>query len=128
MRLPRMTTRRWMVAVAVVGLLMGGISSYRIRRRYSEFIGRVRHHELLEAAYKEQGRHVADFSRSSSVIMEDLKDDPGSGRLKALRNSILQNAASFSQRTEYHADMARKYRHAARYPWLPVEPDPPEPK
>jgi hypothetical protein len=27
----------------------------------------------------------------------------------------------------YHAAMARKYRHAASYPWLPVEPDTPEP-
>jgi hypothetical protein len=26
MRLPRMTTRRWMVAVAVVGLLLGGLA------------------------------------------------------------------------------------------------------
>jgi hypothetical protein len=23
--------------------------------------------------------------------------------------------------------LKRKYEHAARYPWLPVEPDPPEP-
>ena len=28
----------------------------------------------------------------------------------------------------YHAAIARKYRHVARYPWLPIEPDPPEPE
>ena len=28
----------------------------------------------------------------------------------------------------HHEAMAAKYEHAARYPWLPVEPDPPEPK
>jgi hypothetical protein len=28
----------------------------------------------------------------------------------------------------YHRAMAEKYRHAARYPWLPVAPDPPEPE
>ncbi len=27
----------------------------------------------------------------------------------------------------YHVAMARKYRHAARHPWLSVEPNPPEP-
>jgi hypothetical protein len=32
------------------------------------------------------------------------------------------------QLVSYHAAMARKYRHAACYPWLPVEPDPPEPE
>ena len=30
-------------------------------------------------------------------------------------------------RADHHAAMAHKYEHAARYPWLPVEPDPPEP-
>jgi hypothetical protein len=28
----------------------------------------------------------------------------------------------------WHDRMAEKYDRAARYPWLPVEPDPPEPK
>jgi hypothetical protein len=29
---------------------------------------------------------------------------------------------------EWHQSMARKYEHAARYPWLPVAPDSPEPR
>jgi hypothetical protein len=28
----------------------------------------------------------------------------------------------------YHASLGEKYAKAARYPWLPVAPDPPEPK
>jgi hypothetical protein len=28
----------------------------------------------------------------------------------------------------WHAALAEKYRQAALYPWLPVEPDPPEPE
>jgi hypothetical protein len=28
----------------------------------------------------------------------------------------------------YHESLARRYERAARYPWLPVEPDPPEPE
>jgi hypothetical protein len=28
----------------------------------------------------------------------------------------------------HFADLRRKYEHAARYPWLPVEADPPEPE
>jgi hypothetical protein len=31
-------------------------------------------------------------------------------------------------RLEWHESMRRRYDRAARYPWLPVEPDPPEPK
>jgi hypothetical protein len=29
---------------------------------------------------------------------------------------------------EHHRSLAAKYRRAARCPWLPVSPDPPEPK
>ena len=29
---------------------------------------------------------------------------------------------------EWHESMARKYEYAASHPWLPVAPDPPEPK
>jgi hypothetical protein len=30
-------------------------------------------------------------------------------------------------RANHHTAMAHKYEHAARYLWLPIEPDPPEP-
>ena len=30
-------------------------------------------------------------------------------------------------RGDYHAGLQAKYERAARYPWLPVEPDRPEP-
>ena len=39
MRLPRMTTRRWMVVVALVGLLMGGaIGGIRLKQRHDYFL------------------------------------------------------------------------------------------
>ena len=31
------------------------------------------------------------------------------------------------ERLFHHYDLIKKYKRAARYPWLPVEPDPPEP-
>jgi hypothetical protein len=31
-------------------------------------------------------------------------------------------------RSEWQAALAKKYRRAARHPWLPVWPDPPEPE
>ena len=31
-------------------------------------------------------------------------------------------------RFDYHQMMVDKYNWAARYPWLPVAPDPPEPE
>jgi hypothetical protein len=32
------------------------------------------------------------------------------------------------RKAAYHAAMLRKWKRAADYPWLPVEPDPPEPQ
>ena len=32
-----------------------------------------------------------------------------------------------ASRLDWHSKMAGKYLQAARYPWLPVEPDPPKP-
>ena len=36
--------------------------------------------------------------------------------------------AEMQRLAEYEAILARKYLHAARYPWLPVPPDPPPPE
>jgi hypothetical protein len=35
---------------------------------------------------------------------------------------------SFRAKWDYWVEMEHKYRRAARYPWLPVAPDPPEPE
>lgn len=37
-------------------------------------------------------------------------------------------AFAFPKGGPWHDALARKYRHAARYPFLPVPPDPPEPR
>lgn len=36
--------------------------------------------------------------------------------------------AGETPRSAYHRELSRGYRHAAERPWLPVEPDPPEPE
>jgi hypothetical protein len=36
-------------------------------------------------------------------------------------------SADAAEKAAYDAVLARKYERAARYPWLPVEPDPPQP-
>ncbi len=87
--IPRMTTRRWMVAVAAVAPLC-----LEHRRRSFESL----------AAYHESRRVVA----WSILPPRDIHRYAG---------EVL----------EWHAALARKYRHAARYPWLPVEPDPSPP-
>jgi hypothetical protein len=98
MRLPRMTTRRWLIAVAVVAVALA--ASIVIERR--------RHHF----------RTLAE--RHSSAELSCL------GLAGRLDSPAL--AASWKRKAERCARLAQKYRRAARYPWLPVEPDPPEPE
>jgi hypothetical protein len=92
-----------MIAVAVVGFLIGGaISGVRLKRRHDYFAARAEHHARIEAVFSSWGK--TSLTRSRSI------------------------QAELSRNRDYHAAMAHKYRHAARYPWLPVEPDQEEPE
>ena len=65
MRLPRMTTRRWMIDVAVVAMLVGWIVGAEwLRRRRDEFLSRAtasrdRGHLECELAPRSIWRHTA---------------------------------------------------------------------
>ena len=100
MQIPRMTTRRWMIVVVVVGLVMVVV---RLNRRHRSFRDRAAEYALMERGY----RGLA---------------------LGAPRADWLQEAALYEGYAAYYAEMSRKYRHAARFPWLHVEPDPPRPE
>jgi hypothetical protein len=115
-----MTTRRWMIVVAVVGVLTGGcIGGYRLKRRHDHFLDRARHHALLEVLQR----------RTEQAERELSERITGFGpRAESQRAVCRRNIAYFSHLASYQAAMARKYRHAADRPWLPVEPDPPPPE
>jgi hypothetical protein len=93
MRLPRMTTRRWMVAVAVIAVGCAVLASLIEMRR--ERFARI------------ADRHISVFLTPAQVRDPERRS---------------------AERLDWHSKMADKYMRAARYPWLPVEPDPPNPK
>jgi hypothetical protein len=101
MRLPRMTTRRWMIAVAVVALLTGMAIELRLRR--------VRFHAMA-AHYRDK-----EFNPQFPYISITYKEwESLNRRWPSLR--------------PHYVAMRKKYEFAERYPWLPVAPDPPEPE
>jgi hypothetical protein len=58
MRLTRMAARRSMIAVVVIGLVMGGIvGGLRIEWRHDDFQSRARFHTELEALCQERARN-----------------------------------------------------------------------
>ena len=103
MRLPQMTTGRWMIAVAVVALLMtGAFEVERARRRADEY-------RMLAARY-------AMYQAFSLAEVKLYRE-----------NHFIQLETRERARASHYGALAAKYQRAARYPWLPVEPDPPEP-
>src|SRR6185437_4580088 len=98
MRLPRMTTRRMMIAVAVVGVLFAvTIEGARLVRRWDYCRSMASYHDARDGTY--QGSWVPD-------------------------PAIPLDPVNFA----YHTRMRRKWEHAAWRPWLPMPPDPSPPK
>jgi hypothetical protein len=97
MKLPRMTMRRWMVAVVLAALIL---CAARLL--------------LISAAYRERANQYRVELLGSTPILMGPKE----------RHSATQSRSAHSVCAE---SMAEKYLHASRFPWLPLEPDPPEP-
>jgi hypothetical protein len=124
MRLPRLrfTVRRLMLVVALAGLAMGvGIWSYKMRQLSGGYARAAKFHRAWLDRYRER----------EAVILQAI------GRLEtvAARRSVVppshdrhrEDAADYARKADYREALALKYERAARYPWLPVEPDPPPP-
>jgi hypothetical protein len=98
MRLPRMTTRRWMVVVAAAGFVLG---ARRLADRRAYFLTRA----------EVEADRAADYANDRACLREEY-DGPG----------------MYDRFRDHYLGLARKYRIAARRPWLPVEPDPEPPR
>jgi hypothetical protein len=142
MRLPRMTTRRWIMVVVAVALVMAVIvGGLRLRQRREALAIRAIGHAMRKA----ECEHLKHNSKQM-LILTDLRnnilsqerslgsDDPPrpdkglTHRAKAAKLDWHEEAVRMDRAIAYHAAMQRKYEDAAQRPWLPVEPDPPEPR
>jgi hypothetical protein len=111
MRLPRMTTRRWMVLVATVAILIG--VGLELGRRSSRFARLSAYHSEVALL------HFHTLMRLGGWPPQDpLAAELGRGR----------NLYRVRALVHYHSALTGKYERAARYPWLPVAPDPTEPE
>jgi hypothetical protein len=103
MRRPRFSLR---LAMALVAVVASGLGSYvGIESRRLTLLGLAEAHRSQMIAWEEVGPSEASRKRFDLAGREVS--------LKAHR---------------WHEVLAKKYERAARYPWLPVEPDPPEPR
>jgi hypothetical protein len=99
--MPRLSIRILMALVMIAGLILAVAV---MLKRSSDF--RVLAQEQEEAELTSMG--YADDARGEG-------GDP-------------QRVARGEQMAAFHRRLRIKYERAARYPWLPVDPDPPEPE
>jgi hypothetical protein len=128
MRLPRVrfTVRRLMIAVAVVAILCGVGLQIRQTIRFSRLAARYADDGLFWRRQERNHRALGEKMRTASVDPEQ-----GSGAAEFWRPYIefqAERAEKIKVLADYLAMMKVKYQAAARRPWLPVEPDPPEPE
>jgi hypothetical protein len=132
-----MTTRRWMIAVAVAALAMGAIAGVlRLGQWRDYFEWRTILHMVVESDCQANERIVRDAIREINVVIDQAEERERkagcnghdiSASARSRKAHLKEQAAVHARRAAYHAAMAAKYRRAAR-PWLPVEPDPPAPE
>jgi hypothetical protein len=101
-----------MIAVVIVAVVGASARMATLRARYL-MIARWRAQDAVEA------RHQAVFWDDHAA------QEPRSAEGSTYARDV---AASYRARAAWNDRMKRKYERAARYPWLPVEPDPPMPR
>jgi hypothetical protein len=136
-----MTTRRWLVAVAAAGVVCGvAVIAWRLWDRHVSC-------RLLAESYAAEERaqriqvEACRLEAEVLPLMAQLEDynlganayrSPDARARRAAR--IMREAAKASEdafecaaRAADAANLRLKYERAARYPWLPVPPDPSSP-
>jgi hypothetical protein len=144
-RLPRMTTRRWMVAIAVVAAVLGLAAHERAMQHRAEYRSRrdlyeeqARWFAESEESSKQDEAKWAESERAGLAELESLKtisaSRPGDAgvqqklrELERLLEVVRSIRASNARMRAYFARMKEKYRRAASRPWEAVEADPPYP-
>jgi hypothetical protein len=126
MRIPRVrfTVRRLMVAVVIAGIVLG---IERLWHRSAEYAGIAGQHARKAIGWDE---HVSWLDGVAAKHARKAATGTGDSRSRDRENADKWAAVANGYRgmKGYHEAMRDKYAHAARYPWLPVAPDPPEPE
>jgi hypothetical protein len=127
-----------MVLVAVVALAVAAEMTRRRGEAYAEkaavhLMAEGNHRggadlkDRLAAHCKQQAEQVeAEDAKGTANDRRDPERTPAALRQQAAYWA--EQAAYEREHAAYYEKLKNKYEHAARYPWLPVEPDPPTPR
>ena len=129
----RFTIRWMMVAVAILGVVFAGLQFRQIAVKHAT---RAVRHAEQEAVIRERLDTIWEDTRDGTHILRNRDtstltlDPPGFvfGFFTSGFPDGFRSLEGWHRLAAWHGALKRKYDHAARYPWLPVAPDPREPK
>jgi hypothetical protein len=140
MRLSRLqfTVRRLLIMLVVAGLALGGsVWGVRMSRLSGEYAGKAQNYKSLEGYHRQYALYLLEQTKSDEKLMaadspvEDIGNESLTQASKELEKNFAGQASDdfgrvvrAAAKADYYAALARKYERAARYPWLPVEPEP----
>ena len=135
MRLTRMTVRRWMIIIAAIGLVTGGIVGFiRMQRLRAHLNLLAKRHAALESMFQRRAERIDASIKLTTKELDVFAKTPsplnGRSVLEPVRKLLVEEydkQAAAARLTAYHTLLKQKYEYAAQHPWLPVEPDPPIP-
>jgi hypothetical protein len=122
----RFTVRGLMALTAGAALLVGGPREFlRLRALKEEYAGRAiqARRAMAKAEWSQKWTH--DRWPAECRRIEETEQKWMGGRFKMARPMAPDRAGRL---VAYWKPILAKYERAARYPWLPVEPDPPRPE
>lgn len=121
MRLPRLTTRRTMIVVAILAL---GFAAERPISRLARISSLRQNLAIVHAASERQ------FRNASGITSRFALQAPTYGGLRPydIEAERRRRAAWQFRMAEYHGELSRRYERAAWYPWVAMAPNPPRPE
>jgi hypothetical protein len=133
MRVPRFRIRTLMIAVAVVGVVLGAVKLHQRRILCLQMVAFYREREELLIAVSE--RHlatIAEIERTLNELAEERRSFKDQNdklwqsfiEIRRKTDAMRPESASFADRAARYAALRRQYERAARHPWLPIPPEP----
>jgi hypothetical protein len=128
MRWLAMSTRRWLIVVALSALVMGGFAYVRrlgdLRVIYRAQAAQFARQEAWSKLSEEGARGLADGYEAAA-----RDEDAGAKKpmFRAAADAMRKEVARSSAQAGYFAAMKTKYERASEQPWRFLPPDPPLP-
>ena len=115
MSLPLMTTRRWLLVVALVAFCLGSWLTGQRARMLQKRAADMEYNEMLVAAqiWQVARSHIQDGDKMGMPTDFDPMKADLPAEAKVLRATFL-----------HYRRLKRQYRNASQFPWFSLTPDP----